>query len=415
MDIWGVSWLLIAIVIFPFGYKPMILILSLASIFSAGKIITIGSVSLPIYYVMEIFTILRLALPYKNNKAVGFSDSKSFFTFFIIFIIWLYTFLVSNFFEGLKVYSSNMSMEDNFSVGGIFLKWGGANINQLMLISVHLILALIIYKRRYVLDKKFYYKSIIFSAIIFTSISLIWKFYPSLYYIIGNTIFNNTNYSVNAFFEERLSGTFLEPSLAGLFLGSLTIFFLMDRSTYIKFLGVIFCFLGFLNMSSTFIFTLFFSFLVCFSSFRLRLDYKILWLMCFFIIIILFLIIFNNSIFDYIENKNYSQSGVVRAGVNENSINNIIQTYFLGVGLGSERTSSLLITVFNNLGVVLGPLLIFFVYRLLSPIKTRLDLNLRMILYVCIVGSFVSIPELTGAIMWNLIFSNILVSKENDL
>ena len=414
MDIWGSLWLILIVLTFPFGYKPIIAILSLASIFSAGKILSIGNLSLPIFFVVEIFTILRLLIPYNNGSKISFNDRKSLVVIFFIPILWIYSFFLTVFFDDLRVYTSIMSMEDNYYYGGVFLKWSAANINQLMLLSVHMLLAVFFYKRRYEISKKFYAKTFYYTSIVFIIISLIWKFSPNLYGFIGTLIFNNANYAVNALFESRLSGTFLEPSLAGLFIGTFSLFFILSEDKKEKIIGVIFLYLSYLNFSSTLVFTLVISFMLHFGYLRLRTDLKVLWLLLFSLFSVLIFLFFYNQISYYFLNKSATDSGIVRSGVNENSINNFVESLLVGVGVGSERTSSLIITIFNNLGIFLGPFLLFSIYKLLSPIQTDLDHKLRLLLLICFFGSFASIPEMTGSIMWNLIFCNILIANKSE-
>lgn len=416
MDLWGLLWLLLAMVLFPFGYKPLVTLFSIATIFSAGKVFSIAGSDIPIFFTMELLVILRLILPFNGNKVLSFYDYKSFITIFLILILWIYSYLVAEIFSGIKVFSSAMSMEDNFSVGGVPLHWGGGNINQLLLLSVHLFLSLIFYKRRSCIDKDFYYKTIIFTTIIFIVISLIWKFSPTLYSIIGSIIFNNTNYAVNALFESRLSGTFLEPSLAGLYISCFCLLFLIDNRNYIKLISLIFIYLAILNLSSTLVISVAVSFLLFLILFhaKTRLDIKVLWCMSLILLSSIVLVFCYDYIQFYINTKSISQSGEVRSGANLNSINNFLKSYGLGLGLGSERTSSLFLTIFNNLGIILGPFLVLHIYRLLSPIKSDLDKILRFMLLISFFGSFFSIPELTGSVMWSLIFANILTGNNRN-
>lgn len=416
MDLWGSLWLILAIVLFPFGYKPILTLLSIATIFSAGKVFSIAGSDIPIFFTIELVVILRLILPFNGNKVLSFYDYKTVVTLFLILILWIYSYFVAEIFSGIKVFSSATSMEDNFSVGGVPLQWGGGNINQLLLLSVHLFLSLIFYKRRHSIDKGFYYKTIMMTASIFIVVSFIWHFFPALYSIIGSVIFNNTNYTINALHESRLSGTFLEPSGAGLYISCFCLLFLMDNRNYIKLISLIFVYLAVLNLSSTLVASLAVSFLLMLIMFykKVRLDVKVLSCMILILFGSIFFVIFYDYIEYYVSTKNASQSGEVRGLANLNSLNNFFRSYFLGLGLGSERTSSMFLTIFNNLGIILGPFLVLHVYKFLSPINSKLDKILRFMLLVSFFGSFFSIPELTGSVMWSLIFVNILTGNNKN-
>lgn len=410
IDIWGVIWFVAAIIVFPFGYKPTFFLLCLSSIFQASKIITVGSTNIPLFFAMELFTILRLCLPFSSNGIIKINNKTTVFLVFLVFLIWFHAYVMTHFFEGLKVFSSATgSNEANVMSGGIPLQWGGANINQLTLLSVHLLTTVTLYCRRDVISGDFFIKSIMIASITYILISSIWFFFPALYNSISILILNNDTYSITAFFESRLAGTFTEPSLAGLYISSICIPFLVYGNIVQRLIGFLFLFLGFANISSTFVFSFITSFFVIFLFYNARIDKKIFISIGLILFLLVLYILFGDLLTSYIDNKSISDSGEVRNAVNRHSIQNIFNSYLIGIGLGSERPSSLFLIFLNNLGV---PLSIYFIFTIFKVINTEINLNKNKLvissLMIVFFGSFISIQEMTMPTLWLMIYGSIL-------
>lgn len=409
MDIWGVIWLLIALISFPFGYKPIVLLLIVSSLFNASKFLTAG-IDFPLFFSIELFTILRLILPYKNEGILKFNDYKSFLVFSLISILWIYSYLATTFFEGFRVYSSiGGSFEYNYAVGGVPLAWSKANINQLMLLSTHLIAALCFYKRKNYFTSIFFINCLFLSGVIFSIFSLLWKINLSLFQSISLIYFNMQDAMVSAFNPGRLAGTFSEPSAAGLYLGTLALPFFLHSQLKYKLMGLIFLYLLYLNQSSTGIFIFILSvFVFVFGYLRARLDKKIILIMLFLLMVFLLLIFNYDFVMNYIFDKGDSESGVLRQASIENSLNNLEKSWFLGLGVGSVRPSSLLVSLLINFGVFTLPFLFYTIFSLIDrKINDRNTLFLRLLLILCFLGGFVSLPEYTNAVLWIFIFMNI--------
>jgi hypothetical protein len=81
-------------------------------------------------------------------------------------------------------------------------------------------------------------------------------------------------------------------------------------------------------------------------------------------------------------NKAGSSSGVERMGWNAQGVTNFLDTYGIGVGLGSIRASSFLVVVLANLGVV-GVVCYgtFLARSILSPVPNHYPLAERAVCY----------------------------------
>ncbi len=415
MDIWGGVWLIIAMISFPFGYKPIIAILSISSIFQASKMVTLGGVNLPLFFCIECLAFLRLCIPFKNSGMLAINNKKVFLIFILVFLIWFQTFFNTYIFEGIRVFSS-LSGSNEYSVakGGIPLSFSSANINQLILLTMHLFLAAALYARRDYLDKYFYFKTIIASILIFSFFGLIWRYSNGLYNAVSLIALNNDLYAVNVFNENRLSGTFSEPSFAGLFIGSFCIPFILYKNKFIKLVGLLLLFLASLNLSSTLVFAILVSIALYVMHSGKEIQNKILILILSFMFFLLIYITFYDYISFYVDNKASSDSGNTRSAVNLHALSNIFNSYFMGLGLGSERASSLILTMFNNLGIILSFLLLLFVYRLINRDSSKVSSLLFLCLTSCFFGSFASMQEITIPFLWNLIFANIATGTKNQ-
>lgn len=413
MDLWGAGWLVLAFVLFPFGYKPIVALMSISAIFQASKIITLAGVNLPLFFCMELITILRLSIPYKNNNFLSLKTKKFFYIFVFILLIYLQTFFSTSLFNGIKVYSAENSFEDNYMLGGDFLRFTSSNINQLVLITVNLILMYCLYVRGSYLSKEFYLKTIFYSFFIFFIVSIIWYLYKDLYLILSNFLLNNDNYSITSIYENRLSATFSEPSFAGLFIGSLFLPTLLYRNNKKVLIFLCLCFLSLLNMSGTLIFSALISFILFFLFITKNNMYRLIFVILSFLFGILIYFIVFNLLDTYIFEKKSSISGIVRYDSNLFAINNLIQSYFVGVGVGSLRVSSLIINLFASFGIFLTIVLLFLIHNFIRFKGSNSDKVSLFMLLVCFVGSWSSIPDYSLAILWNLIFLNVIPSGED--
>ncbi|MCY4766099.1 hypothetical protein [Klebsiella aerogenes] len=417
MDIWGGIWIVLAIVFFPFGYKPLLLLLVLSSIFQASSAFAFGPLNMPLAPFIEILFILRLFLPLGGKGFVSFRNKTVLMSFLLIGIVWGYTFLAANLFSGIRVYSSLQSFELNFITHGVPLRWSGANINQLIILSLHILTLGFVYYRRNEIDRAYFMKCIVFTLVVFISFCLIWKFTPGIYSVISPLIFNNTSYSITAIYEARAAGTFSEPSLAGLYIGSLAVPLLCTKNWVYKLIGI--CTLGIflLNLSTTGLFTILISIPVIFIIMVRKTIRNYMYISFLSMILAVGAMPISEILSSYAAQKSASDSGLMRGAANSNAIENIINSYGFGIGVGSERASSLIIALINNLGFVI---LFIFIYHIYKMIKTDKDItsNIAIVLFfVALIGSFAGNPEYTLAFMWVFLYAGIsrggvLQSKE---
>lgn len=412
-DIWGGVWLILLLCFFPFGYKPYIYLLGLSSIFQASKFITLSSIEIPLFFVVEIFTILRLLMPYKGSGVLKFSDHRSFFLIILFTMLVVQTFFSTYFFDHIKVYSTTLSFEENYALGGIFLKFTSSNFNQLILLFIHFFTLLVIWKRRFFFKSEDFLRVILFSSIIVSVLGVIYIFDKSFYQIISKFYYNNTSYGINAIFDSRYSGTFSEPSFMGLYLAVCIVPFFLLKDFKFKIISIFLVFMSLFNFSGTFFFAVAVSIVLFYLFFfKVRLDYKVITIMFSFLFFTSFYFIFSNIFSGYLYEKSASDSNLLRSESNLNALINLFKTFFIGVGVGSERASSMFLTLCSNFGFLLIPT-IFYVKSFLKH-NSFLNYNdriLRLMLYIAFIGSFTSIPDFTLGFLWFLIFANATGNK----
>lgn len=413
MDLWGGLWLLMALICFPFGYKPIVALLSMSAIFQASKMVTMFGANLPLFFCMELIAILRLSIPYKNNGFIRLNTKIFIMILVFILLMFLQTFFTVSIFDKIKVYSPENSFEMNYSIGGDFLKFTSSNLNQLILMTTHMLLMYCFYIRRNFIYKEFYLKTIFISFFLFALISIIWIQSREIYLYLSTLFLNNDQYSITAIYENRLSSTFSEPSFAGLFLASITLPILLYKSLKSSFLFIFICFLGYLNMSGTFIYGV----LVSISIFLFFFSKNNLNRIILFIPFLLLTIAIYFLSFDFVQNyfieKSMGISGTVRSESNFFAIKNIIDSYFLGVGIGSVRVSSLLLNILTSFGILLTSSLFYLIYRLINFKGGLSDRVSLFMLLTCFLGAWSAIPDYSLSILWNFIFLNIVSSKHS--
>lgn len=414
MDIWGVTWIILSFLLFPFGYKPLLLLLVLSSIFQASSAFALGALNMPLSPFVELVFILRLFFPINGKGFVNFRNKKILTSFLLILIIWGYTYLATHLFSGMRVFSSLQSFELNFITNGMPLKWSGANINQLIILSIHLVTLGFIYYRRNEIDKEFFLKCILFSFIIFVSFCIVWKFMPGLYAVISALIFNNASYSVTSIYEGRAAGTFAEPSLAGVYICSFAIPLLCSRQLSYKIIGLSAIGIFGLNLSTSGLFTLLVSVPITFILLVRKTirNYMISSFLALGMAAVAIPLV--SLLTKYAAQKSSSDSGLMRGAANSSAIDNIINSYGFGIGVGSERASSLLIALINNLGIFILSFMILFIYKMIHSERKNEDKIALALFMVSLVGSFSGNPEYTLAFIWVFLYASVVCGNNSE-
>lgn len=421
MNIFSFLWIGAVLVVFPLGYQYILSLLIISSIFQYSALISNGTTSIPIFYFVEIILILRFLLPYKKSNTIAINSNMFLYAIFLIIYFWISSFFLANLFSGVKVYSASLSFEENFVTGGVGYQWSSSNINQLILISLNILTCFVIYQRRHVINSSFALKALVSTAVIFSLYSLIWLFYRPAAEAIQDVIYNSSHHA-NAIFENRLSGTFGEPSFAGVFIGSLIVPFFIMRGITLKLLSVFFLFLLLMNGSSSGFITFLASIVILFAFyFNSNVYIKPLSMMAFIFFVVTVFLLTEDYIYAYMASKSESTSGIVRAASNFSAVNIMIETLGLGLGIGSARISSLILSMLVNFGIPGVILLFLYINKSIGGVINCLSSKdnhdgkkiFSMILLSVFVGSCSANPDYSYGFMWSLIFIVITSKKQS--
>ena len=358
---------------------------------------------------------------------------------FILFVFVMYAVLSSfinpQLFEGVDV------IDPRGGIGGGYdkLSWSFSNLGQ----SVYLIInfLFVIYCISKVDDYDIFYKYMyrilllsIFVSIVFT----IWQFlnkWLGIYYPY-DVFFNmmdrgQVTQTMSGYF--RINGSMREPSDLGRLLGcffalSLIGFYKYKKSTIYKYFSISIMLLVVLSTSSTGIIVVF---LVIAGSLMLYIKktfsskFRINKSIILYATISLFILSFtyyqfstaiDEIIYASAIEKTESTSFENRSQADIFSLNILVDTYFLGAGLGSNRPSSFLVYIISNTGII-GFLLstallykIFKVYLKYHKNDPYLDITFAAFL-TCIVAKSIAGPDLSTEYLW--VFLMILLVNIN--
>ncbi len=341
---------------------------------------------------------------------------------FVVYSVYS-SFFFPEFFQGLPVFNPRKGIDSQ--VGNMDrLKYGVSNIAQ----SVYLILNLCTVINAIILNKtrelantvKALYKILAFTIVFFAFWQLLAKgfslYYPNeILYSIGDR--GQFEQSILSVF--RTNGSLREPSELGTFCGALAIglYFLWleekrKRYALLLFLVILTALLSTSSLGLITVAVLITIFVInrlvnVIITRRLNLVFLLLVSVLSIFVFIIFLytyqfveVIFSSSLVNKLE----SNSANNRFFSDRHGIDLLFQTYGLGVGLGSNRPSSMIAYILSNIGVmgflafftfVLGSYLVFKKYG--NPITYYPFM--AIVIIKCVAG-----PDLSTEYMWVMLF-----------
>lgn len=376
-----------------------------ASVFQAAPVFQIGDGPVPLFFMTEIFFIIRvlrsrMTLEYANTRVIRV------FAIFVFYAMAL-TCIAPFLFSGMPVISG--SIDDYDLVEGIVngrLSFSFSNIIQITYITVFLVTAYCIVlsfrKISWTFTMRVIHYIILF-VVCFGILDLLLK--GTSIGRLSDFIFHSwSNYVYSG--ADRLNSTFNEASYAGAFLSMAfwLLFFLGKiKSSLFVFIALV------LNMSGTGLVAFLFGGII-FVVFRPKYIGELFWGSLLIVLCIYSLDLYD-KIYDMLFNKSESISGLARGAAMLHSLSIIKDTYFIGVGLGSHRCMSFLTGLFASLGLIGGILFLrifITLYRLLwsSGIKEFRAWSFSgvILMFAC----FLSIPDMSFPIIWMWVFVSIL-------
>ncbi|CAI2410656.1 hypothetical protein [Serratia proteamaculans] len=404
LTLFGIIWCSLALLFIFFPPKYLYVLMLTSCVFQAASVFSFGSLWITPFFFTQILFILKMS-PYVLANGLSINISKVTFVFIILVIFSiLITMTAPSLFSGTRVVSSAFSFEVNYATNGKPLRFSMSNISQICLFIINVTTLLVVYRfAPKIINFNQLYLSYYLSIIIFAFFSFWWL--VSKDSLPVDFLYSNGGYSITALAESRLASTYSEPSSAGAFIASsLAPLLFVRRKFGVLVLGVGMIFLLTLNRSSTAILTAATSFLLFFIL-RGTNSQRVLISLCLLVIVssVIF-IIFGDTLLSLYDDKMSSDSGMIRSWSNYLSLSALYDSYFLGLGLGSNRASSLLLTILTSVGVIGFVLFVVVIYFLMKPLlKNRNEPNSLFFLTLFlgfILGAVFSVPDISSPSLW---------------
>jgi hypothetical protein len=362
---------------FLFKEDNLLGLLLIAGTFEAASAVNIGQRGIQPYYVVAAFIIARAVV----NRLLGVRLKRAMpqGRWLLIFgAIGITSALVLPvIFAGVPIYDPKIGIDD-----GLFIRpplaFGLNNIGQAGYLAWHIATAFSLLGIK--------------SSAAKARTAYVWAFYIEVFFVFTESlcqlagidfplwlVLNNPGLSLwensNEAYGTRVPGTFSEPSLAGAFLVLYCVGFLAQyfarRGGSIR--VIVSLVASGMVASSSSLFTLSlapFALLVRYSPFRFpwyinrSQTKRILWILFLFLAPLAIALVLSSGYREVLTSvtvsKGESGSFINRTAADLYSLQLLLQTYGLGVGLGSNRSSSLLTTLISNVGV--AGLLAFLVF-----------------------------------------------------
>ncbi len=404
LTLFGIIWCSLALLFILFPPKYLYVLMLTSCVFQAASVFSIGNLWITPFFFTQILFLLRMS-PYVLANGLSLQISKVSFLFLILVLLSIIITAISpSLFVGTRVVSPVYSFEVNYSTNGKFLTFSMSNISQICLLIMNAITLLVVHRfAPKIVSFKQLYLSYYISILIFSFFSLWWVINKGTLPV--DFLYSNGGYSITSIVENRLAGTYSEPSSAGAFIASSLAPLLFARRKFGSvLLGVFMIYLLILNRSSTAILTVVMSFLIFFII-RGTDSRKVLITLCLLVISsVSIFILFGDTLLSLYDQKMSSNSGVIRSWANQMSLSVIFDSYFLGVGLGSNRASSLLLTILTNVGFIGFSLFTMISYFLIKPLfnkRNEPDSLFFIILFLgFVLGAFFSVPDISSPSFW---------------
>ncbi|MEX2976145.1 hypothetical protein AB4J97_04310 [Serratia fonticola] len=404
LTLFGIIWCSLALLFILFPPKYLYVLMLTSCVFQAASVFSIGTLWITPFFFTQILFLLRMS-PYVLANGLSLQISKVSFLFLILVLLSIIITAISpSLFVGTRVVSPVYSFEVNYSTNGKFLTFSMSNISQICLLIMNAITLLVVHRfAPKIVSFKQLYLSYYISILIFAFFSLWWVINKGTLPI--DFLYSNGGYSITSIVENRLAGTYSEPSSAGAFIASsLAPLLFARRKIGSVLLGVFMIYLLILNRSSTAILTVVMSFLIFFII-RGSDSRKVLITLCLLVVSsVSIFILFGDALLALYDQKMSSNSGIIRSWANQMSLSVIFDSYFLGVGLGSNRASSLLLTILTNIGFIGFSLFTMISYFLIKPLfnkRNEPDSLFFIILFLgFVLGAFFSVPDISSPSFW---------------
>jgi len=451
MDFTIYGYILIPLLVFLFAVKPkyLIYILIISFTLQVTSLFNIGNYSMQIYRFITILVSLRLIIYLLSRGSIKLRDKslKNIIIYGLIFALFtvVWSFLAPIIFVDYPVYPPELGIDFSAIHGPSPLRFSIYNIafsSYILLYILTLIYILILnWTKKDLIIIKWLLNICLFIVFI-TSISQV------LNHIMGTLDITKFLYTITTrefkysligdFLPlPRIQATYMEPSMLAPFLIGLYSYFL--HRTFVDFnymnllLTIFILFIILLSTSTTAyislpimtILVLFYFKPIRISNFNVYIKIKnIISLLVLFLLIILILtcIIFItvgmnnviNMIDFYLFRKTETQSFSSRITADLHALSLFFKTYTFGVGLGSNRPSSLLPYLLSQLGIIGTYLFFMFIGKIIyfsyKTLKGTEYFSFFFLIPSVIITQLIAYPDITNPTLWQFLYVNLIIS-----
>jgi hypothetical protein len=438
MTLLGAVFIPLAIACFllrPFYLLPLLVV---ASVFEAGSVFNgrVGDFDYGIspFYLTEIFIVLRLLMlvlgPVKLRKVLPGKENPVRAIAWALLALWLWcfssAFIMPHLFAGTLVYGPRSNDEDGF----VPLHWTLSNLAQAGYLTLNvgtILYALHVVRTHRQAEQLIKALSLAVLVVVTIGFAQFLAAEAGLDFPYG-TLNNNPSYA-HGFDEDlgtvrRINSTFTEPSNAGSYLAAITCGLLASFLSGRRGVGWFLALLGvtatlFLTTSTTGFSALAMGaclLIVYFNPFREHRQGRKSSVFGWAIILGVFgavgsVLLFTPDLLQAVQSttveKGESYSFWVRLANDVHSLEILIETYGLGVGLGGNRSSGLIPTMLSSVGIVGTGLFAAVLYKIIKSFPGRSAPNsLQMgfwALLTMIISEIVAVPDLNRPALWALL------------
>ena len=408
----GIVFLLLALYCFAKGSGKLFSLLIFSGIFQAATVFT--TVSVAPYYLVAVFFIIRAAADLFLSRTTT-HRVKGLAPLLVLGVLGIVSaFLYPHIFSGIPVYDPRLGLDDQL-LWQSSLEFSGANKYQAVLLGINV--TVVVFGAFISVEMDKLRKALVAAYVTLTFILLLQ--FGALFAGVSlpmSLINNDQNYYLSSASLEmpRPSGTFPEPSMAapilvGATLSTLALY--MKRGKGLWMIGC--CLAGVAVVASA---ASFLTLAVGVPAILLRYPFfrfpyylkigrfsRVIVLLVFgsFSLLLLAVPRVRDTMVDQIVNKGSSDSFLARSAADLFALQLVYKTYGIGVGLGSNRPSSLAATIASTMGVAGLLLFIFLVLRLLQN-----DLGdyywLKWMTLGVVFDMAFGVPDLNAPFLWIL-------------
>lgn len=408
MTLFGVIFLGILVILLFQPYRYIVGTLVIVCPFMVTSVASFGDKYIQPYLLCEVFVVIKSVIVILGDSNFQIRNCKPLYIYLLLFVLYciFVTIIGPNLFDGMEVVGKNL--DDSYINGYMKLHFSIDNVTQLgyLILNISTLLCILLLRKN--IGLLFIRKTFVFSILVTIALGY-WEFIAKITGLVsfpmdflmegkGSSLYIAT---VNGYF--RMSALCTESSTFGAFIASaFWAIAIMDKRWfhYILLIAIIGALV--LSMSGTGFVTFGFGLLLLLYQKGVSLKY----LCCLAILCLSFYIateyieIFG-SIYKLLAEKSESQSGQVRYNVSLMSIMIFLKSVGFGIGLGSTRSSSFILDILAQIGLV-GTFLLAYIYKfLIIDLKTkRQTLWIFFYSFVLLFAQAIAEPDFSFSFFW---------------